>query len=79
METDAPFNYAKVHDKKIPATIRERLSGKAQRIHRYSSFQRNEPSSLLATCELIAAYMTVSPKLVARITTENALKLFKLR
>uniref|UniRef100_A0A0N5AXZ2 Deoxyribonuclease TATDN1 n=1 Tax=Syphacia muris TaxID=451379 RepID=A0A0N5AXZ2_9BILA len=78
LETDAPFNYAKIHDKKIPASVRERISEKAQNLHRFSSFHRNEPSSLLGICELIAAYMGVSPKVVAKITTQNALKLFKL-
>lgn len=78
LETDAPFNYAKVYDKKIPASIRDRISKKALEIHKFSSFKRNEPSSILATCELVAAYMDIDPKTVAVKTTANALRFFRI-
>lgn len=78
LETDAPFNYAKINDKKIPFTIRERISEKARDLHKFSSFKRNEPSSLLTTCELVAAYMNIDPKTVAAKTTANAIRFFRL-
>ncbi|VDL81247.1 unnamed protein product [Nippostrongylus brasiliensis] len=43
IETDAPFMYPKINDKKLPAD--------------FASFNRNEPCSLAATCEMIAAFM----------------------
>lgn len=47
-------------------------------LHKYSSFERNEPSSLAATCELIAAFMDMPADELARITTENADRVFRL-
>ena len=45
---------------------------------RYSSFQRNEPSSLPVTLEIVAAYLEMKPEDVALQTTLNALKFFAI-
>lgn len=78
IETDAPFMYPKIDDKKIPQQIRDSISDSARSLHKFASFNRNEPCSLPAICELIAAYMNVSPLKVARATTENAKKIYGL-
>ncbi|KAI6213940.1 Hydrolase, TatD family [Aphelenchoides besseyi] len=78
LETDAPYMYCKVNDKKIPATIREKISDEAKQLHSHSSFQRNEPSGLAASCELIAAFAGVKAEELARITTENAKRVYGL-
>lgn len=45
---------------------------------RYCTFQRNEPCSLPAIVEMIAALMNKKPEDVALATAFNALKLFGL-
>ncbi len=45
-------------------------------LHRYCTFQRNEPCSLPVTVEMISAYMDKTPEEIAIATTFNALKLF---
>lgn len=45
---------------------------------RYCTFQRNEPCSLPAIVEMIAAFMKKTPDEVALATAFNALKLFGL-
>ena len=47
-------------------------------LHRYCTFQRNEPCSLPVTIEMIAACMKLKPDEVALQTTFNALKVFGL-
>ncbi|KAH7730767.1 CBN-CRN-2 protein [Aphelenchoides avenae] len=79
LETDAPFMYPKVNDKKIPAEIREKFSQEALTLHKFASFNRNEPCSLPAICELIAAYMGETPENVAKATTENAKRIYGLK
>lgn len=78
LETDAPFMYPKIDDKKIPAEIRNRITDEARRFHKFTSFNRNEPCSLAAICELIAAYMDEDPMKVASITTANAKYIYGL-
>lgn len=46
--------------------------------YRYCTFQRNEPCSLPAIVEMIAALMGKKPEDVALATAFNALKLFGL-
>lgn len=46
--------------------------------NRYCTFQRNEPCSLPAIVEMIAALMNKKPEEVALATAFNALKLFGL-
>lgn len=46
--------------------------------NRYCTFQRNEPCSLPAIVEMIAAFMNKTPDEVALATAFNALKLFGL-
>ncbi|CAJ0961922.1 unnamed protein product, partial [Mesorhabditis belari] len=79
LETDAPFMYPKVNDKKIPQEVRQKLTQSALDLHKFSSFNRNEPSSLPAICELIAAFMDKNPVEVAKITTENAKRIYGLQ
>lgn len=78
LETDAPYMYPKVNDKKIPADIRNSLTSEALELHKNSSFNRNEPCSLAAICELIAGYMGVDPKVIAQQTTTNAKSVYGL-
>lgn len=47
-------------------------------VRRYCTFQRNEPCSLPAIVEMIAALMSKTPEEVALATAFNALKLFGL-
>lgn len=47
-------------------------------LQRYCTFQRNEPCSLPAIIEMIAAFMNKKPEEVALSTSFNAMKLFGL-
>lgn len=81
LETDAPFMYPNVMAKKgknrLPDQIKEKLTPIGDHYLRtYCSFERNEPCSLVTTCELIAAFMDKDPQVVASATTENAKKFF---
>lgn len=78
LETDAPYMYPKVNDKKIPAVIREKYLPETIELHKHASFDRNEPCSLAATCELIAGYMNIDSIEVARQTTQNAKDVYGL-
>ncbi|MCP9259723.1 Tat-linked quality control protein TatD [Dirofilaria immitis] len=78
LETDAPFMYCKIDDKKIPAEIRSRITDEARNFHKFTSFNRNEPCALAAICELVAAYMDEDPIKVANITTTNAKHIYGL-
>ncbi|VBB30771.1 unnamed protein product [Acanthocheilonema viteae] len=78
LETDAPFMYSKIDDKRIPAEIRNRITNEARSFHKFTSFNRNEPCALAAICELIAAYMNEDPMKVANITTANAKHIYGL-
>ncbi|OZC12142.1 hydrolase, TatD family [Onchocerca flexuosa] len=79
LETDAPFMYCKIDDKKIPVEIRNRITDEARIFHKFTSFDRNEPCALAAICELVAAYMDEDPIKVADITTENAKRIYGLK
>ncbi|VDN91728.1 unnamed protein product [Brugia pahangi] len=78
LETDAPFMYPKIDDKKIPFEIRNCITDEAKKFHKFASFNRNEPCTLAAICELIAAYMNEDPIKVANITTANAKHIYGL-
>lgn len=79
VETDSPFMFPKVDNKKLPLEIREKISEHAKNfLFKYCSFHRNEPCSLAATTELIAAFMSVPASEVAFNTTVNAVKVFGL-
>ncbi|CAG0913688.1 unnamed protein product [Notodromas monacha] len=79
VETDAPFMFPNTRASKVPSHVRDRLTPRAlSYLQRYCSFQRNEPCSLPATVEMIAAFLNKSPEDVALATTFNALKLFGL-
>lgn len=70
--------YPKVNDKKLPKEVKEGISEHAKTFLKHCSFDRNEPCSLAATCELIAAFMNVPPADVAAKTTENAMRIYGL-
>uniref|UniRef100_A0A914VDK5 Deoxyribonuclease TATDN1 n=1 Tax=Plectus sambesii TaxID=2011161 RepID=A0A914VDK5_9BILA len=78
IETDAPYMYPKVNDKKVPKEVKERISDHAKTFLKHCSFDRNEPCSLAATCEMIAAFMNVPAAEVALKTTENAMRIYGL-
>jgi len=79
LETDSPFMYPNVRAAKVAQHVKDKLSERAlQFLHRYCTFQRNEPCSLAASAEMIAGYMGHSVYDVAMKTTYNAVKLFGL-
>ncbi|CAD6232089.1 GSCOCG00001740001-RA-CDS [Cotesia congregata] len=79
VETDAPFMYPNTRASKLPSHVKEALTERSMTfLHRYCTFQRNEPCALPAIVEMIAAFMNKSPEEVALATAFNALKLFGL-
>lgn len=79
IETDAPFMYPNTRASKLPAHVKEGLTERSMMfLHRYCTFQRNEPCSLPAIVEMIAAFMNKKPEEVALATSFNAMKLFGL-
>ncbi|KAL3105674.1 hypothetical protein niasHT_021557 [Heterodera trifolii] len=80
LETDAPYMYPNLDDKKLrkDIDIRQRISTEALALHKHSNFKRNEPSSLAAICELVAAFMDCPAYELANATTENAQRVFGL-
>uniref|UniRef100_A0A0K0DHV7 Deoxyribonuclease TATDN1 n=1 Tax=Angiostrongylus cantonensis TaxID=6313 RepID=A0A0K0DHV7_ANGCA len=62
IETDAPFMYPKISDKKLPMSVKEAFSVPAKQLHKFASFDRNEPCTLAAICEMIAAFMEIDPR-----------------
>lgn len=51
----------------------------AKRLHKFCSFNRNEPCGIAASCELIAAFAGELPETIARVTTENAHRIYGLK
>ncbi|KAG7161741.1 3'-5' ssDNA/RNA exonuclease TatD-like [Homarus americanus] len=79
VETDSPFMYPNTRASKLPPYVKETLTERSLTfLHRYCTFQRNEPCSLPVTIEMIAAYMKKKSEQVALQTTFNALKVFGL-
>lgn len=79
VETDAPFMYPNTRASKLPQHVKNGLTERSLIfLHRYCTFQRNEPCSLPAIVEMIAAFMKKTPEDVALATAFNALKLFNL-
>lgn len=79
VETDSPFTYPNTRASKLPQAIKAKLTERSLAfLHRYCTFQRNEPCSLPVIVELIAAFMEKNPEEIALATTFNALKLFNL-
>ncbi|KAK3895168.1 hypothetical protein Pcinc_001103 [Petrolisthes cinctipes] len=75
VETDSPFMYPNTRASKLPPYVKEALTERSLTfLHRYCTFQRNEPCSLPVTIEMIAAYMKKKSEQVALQTTFNALK-----
>ncbi|XP_022231794.1 3'-5' ssDNA/RNA exonuclease TatD isoform X1 [Drosophila obscura] len=79
VETDAPFMYPNTRASKLPQHVKTAITERSLLyLHRYCTFQRNEPCSLPAIVEMIAAFMKKTPDEVALATAFNALKLFGL-
>ncbi|XP_018579380.1 uncharacterized protein LOC108917319 [Anoplophora glabripennis] len=79
VETDAPFMYPNTRASKLPIHVKDGLTERSMTfLHRYCTFQRNEPCSLPAIVEMIAAFMKKKPEEVALATSFNAMKLFGL-
>lgn len=79
VETDAPFMYPNTRASKLPVHVKNGLTERSMTfLHRYCTFQRNEPCALPAIVEMVAAFMHKSPEEVALATAFNALKLFGL-
>ncbi|XP_036323561.1 3'-5' ssDNA/RNA exonuclease TatD-like [Rhagoletis pomonella] len=79
VETDSPFMYPNTRASKLPQHVKTGITERSLLyLHRYCTFQRNEPCSLPAIVEMIAAFMKKTPEEVALATAFNALKLFGL-
>lgn len=81
LETDAPFMYPNIVGKKVklPVDVLSRISAPSkQLLIDHCSFKRNEPCSLAATCELIAAFIGMPADQLAGRTTANAKTVFHL-
>ncbi|XP_046740812.1 3'-5' ssDNA/RNA exonuclease TatD [Diprion similis] len=79
VETDAPFMYPNTRASKLPSHVKDALTERSMTfLHRYCTFQRNEPCALPAIVEMVAAFMRKSPEEVALATAFNGLKLFGL-
>lgn len=79
VETDAPFMYPNTRASKLPQHVKDGLTERSMTfLQRYCTFQRNEPCSLPAIVEMIAAFMNQKPEDVALSTSFNAMKLFGL-
>ncbi|XP_021936091.1 uncharacterized protein LOC110837838 [Zootermopsis nevadensis] len=79
VETDSPFMYPNTRASKLPAHVKEALTERSLTfLQRYCTFQRNEPCSLPAIVEMIAAFMKKPVEEVALATAFNALKIFGL-
>ncbi|XP_037942420.1 3'-5' ssDNA/RNA exonuclease TatD [Teleopsis dalmanni] len=79
VETDSPFMYPNTRASKLPQNVKTAITERSLLyLHRYCTFQRNEPCSLPAIVEMIAAFMNKTPDEVALATAFNALKLFGL-
>ncbi|CAJ0586447.1 unnamed protein product, partial [Mesorhabditis spiculigera] len=71
--------FPKVNDKKIPKEIRDKLTEPALQLHKFSSFDRNEPSTLASICELIAGFMDVDPVEMLALDKDTSLHAAKMR
>ncbi|CAH1954615.1 unnamed protein product [Acanthoscelides obtectus] len=79
VETDSPFMYPNTRASKLPNHVKDGLTERSMTfLHRYCTFQRNEPCSLPAIVEMIAAFMKKNPEDVALATSFNAMKVFGL-
>ncbi|KAL0269707.1 UNVERIFIED_CONTAM: hypothetical protein PYX00_007347 [Menopon gallinae] len=79
VETDAPYMFPNSQASKLPAHVKQSLTERSSTfLNRYCTFQRNEPCSLPAIVEMIAAFMKKAPEDVALATAFNALKIFGL-
>ncbi|XP_012272082.1 uncharacterized protein LOC105695257 isoform X2 [Orussus abietinus] len=79
VETDAPFMYPNTRASKLPSRVKDALTERSMTfLHRYCTFQRNEPCALPAIVEMVAAFMQSTPEEVALATAFSALKLFGL-
>ncbi|KAJ8962803.1 hypothetical protein NQ318_001202 [Aromia moschata] len=71
--------YPNTRASKLPLHVKDGLTERSMTfLHRYCTFQRNEPCSLPAIVEMIAAFMKKKPEEVALATSFNAMKLFGL-
>lgn len=79
VESDSPFMYPNTRASKLPAHVKNGITDRSLvYLQRYCTFQRNEPCSLPAIVEMIAAFMNKTPEEVALASAFNALKLFGL-
>uniref|UniRef100_A0A0N4ZTD0 Deoxyribonuclease TATDN1 n=1 Tax=Parastrongyloides trichosuri TaxID=131310 RepID=A0A0N4ZTD0_PARTI len=77
IETDAPYMFCNIGNKKLKQ-IKEKMSEEAKALHKYSSFERNEPCAMAAIVEVIAHFMGESVEKVAEETSRNSKLVFGL-
>uniref|UniRef100_A0AC35TK73 Tat-linked quality control protein TatD n=1 Tax=Rhabditophanes sp. KR3021 TaxID=114890 RepID=A0AC35TK73_9BILA len=77
IETDAPYMFCNIGNKKLKQ-IKENISEHARDLHKYSSFDRNEPCALAVIAEVIAQFYGESVEHVSEQTTANAKTVFGL-
>ncbi|XP_026477897.1 uncharacterized protein LOC113384401 [Ctenocephalides felis] len=79
VHSDSPFMFPNIRASKLPENIKSCLTERSKAfLHRYCTFQRNEPCCLPAIAEILAAFMNKTPEEVALATAFNAIKLFGL-
>ena len=78
IETDAPFMLQFVDKANFDDDISEALSEDAKEFARGCSKGTNEPATMPLVCELIAAFMSKSPEVVAHQGTINIHKFFRI-
>jgi TatD DNase family protein len=79
VETDSPFMYPNTRASKLPVHVKAGLTERSLMfLHRYCTFQRNEPCSLPAIVELLSSFMKKKPEDVSLLIAFNALKIYGL-
>jgi len=77
VQTDSPFMYPNARASKLPSAVKDSLTERSLSfLQRYCTFQRNEPCSLPAIVEIVAALLCKKPEEIALATAFNALKVF---
>lgn len=79
VETDSPFMFPNIRASKLPPAVKESLTERSLAfLHRYCTFQRNEPCSLPVIVEMISVLLKKKPEEVAFATAFSALQVFGL-
>ena len=79
VESCCPYMLPNPRNNRLPEHVRKSpTENSLNTLNRYCSFQRNEPCSLPAIVEMLAALLDETPENVALTTAFNALRIFGL-